>query len=298
MKKLFALVIALLLCLTACGKPSTTSDNMTAEDFAEDCTYWMGSGGNELTVDTYAQKYLYRTWYGRTGAGELVDDDGGLELKFSTHGADYYYYFVRSSDGFTLRHTGGGEGTEYGELNGMEFVPTQSEPSAYEPSLLNGVWQNANGETLAFNTDSMRVIRCSALGTMSSEALYDDDGGMGIYLGGEEILYPCLSSDGDAFVLFTAGNKPRESGAYDTGVFYRNGDVKQYAELEKAQFEQSDDRMWYYDGARYIAMPAGYTIENGVAYDEYGMAFAPDWPDVPFDPATVWGDNWLEDNWG
>ena len=113
-----------------------------------------------------------------------------------------------------------------------------------------------------------------------------------------EILYPCLSADGNTFVLFSDGNVPREEDADSTGVFYRNGDMAAYADPENACFEESDGRIWYYDGVNYFALPEGYTLdEDGIAYDAYGRPFAPEWPDEPYDPAAAWGENWLEENW-
>ena len=56
--------------------------------------------------------------------------------------------------------------------------------------------------------------------------------------------------------------------------------------------------IWYYDGVNYFALPDGYTLgEDGMAYDAYGRPFAPEWPEEPYDPASVWGENWLEENW-
>ena len=34
-----------------------------------------------------------------------------------------------------------------------------------------------------------------------------------------------------------------------------------------------------------------------MAYDAYDRPFAPEWPEEPYDPASVWGENWLEENW-
>lgn len=295
-----------LLALTACGSggsndagdPAAAWEILTDEDLADDVTCWQGDDGSQLLLELSASSYIYRTWYGRAGTGSLFRDERGLGLKYSEIAGDYYYYLVREGGGFTVRHIGGGEGSSYGEINDLHCEPSQSEPVPYDLRLLDGVWQNALGETLAFSIDRMRVIDCFTDGTMSSGPLYESTDGRGPYLTGPEILYPCLSADGNALVLFSDGNAPREEAAESTGVFYRNGDMAQYARPEDACFEESDGRLWYYDGVNYFALPDGYMLdEDGQACDAYGRPFAPAWPQEPYDPAAVWGENWLADNW-
>lgn len=217
----------------------------------------------------------------------------GLGLQYSEIDSDR-----TTGGGFTVRQEGAGEGSSYGEINDLHFEPAQGEIAPYDISFLDGVWQNALGETFAFDTARMRVIECFTDRTMSSGPLYESTDGRGPYVTGPEILYPCLSADGNAFVLFSDGNAPREEDADSTGVFYRNGDMAAYADSENACFEESDGRIWYYDGVNYFALPDGYTLgEDGMAYDAYGRPFAPEWPEEPYDPASVWGENWLEENW-
>ena len=295
-----------LLALTACGssggddgdEPAAAWEILTDEDLEDDVTCWQGDDGSQLLLELSTSSYTYRTWYGRAGTGSLFRDERGLGLKYSEIVGDYYYYLVREGGGFTVRHIGGGEGSSYGEINDLHCEPSQSEIAPYDLRLLDGVWQNALGETLAFSIDRMRVIDCFTDGTMSSGPLYESTDGRGPYLTGPEILYPCLSADGSALVLFSDGNAPREEDAESTGVFYRDGDVALYAQPEDACFEESDGRLWYYDGVNYFALPDGYTLdEDGQARDAYGRLFAPAWPQEPYDPAAVWGENWLADNW-
>lgn len=194
---------------------------------------------------------------------------------------------------------GGEEAAEWDEMNGLHLEPPV-ELTPFDMSLLDGVWQNALGKTYAFNTELMRVIECSAWNrTLSSGPLYDNIDGCGPYITGDEILYPCLSADGNSFVLFADGNAPRKPGARSTGVFYRDGAAEVYADLENASFGESDGRLWYYDGEQYFALPEGYTLgEDGRAYDRTNKPFAPNWAKERYDPASVWGDNWLDENWG
>lgn len=304
----FLLTLLLALGLTACGgsggydrsdDPANAWDVMADEDFSDDVTAWQGDDGSQLLVDISTSSYTYRTWYNRVGMGSLFRDAHGLGLKYCEIGAEYYYYLVREGGGFAVRHIGDGEGRQYGEINGLHCEPAQGEAAAYDISLLDGVWQNALGETFAFDTGRMRVIECFTDGTMSSGPLYESTDGRGPYVTGPEILYPCLSADGNAFVLFSDGNAPRAEDAESTGVFYRSGDMALYADPESACFEESDGRLWYYDGVNYFALPEGYALDaDGMAYDEYGRPFAPAWPEEQYDPAAVWGKNWLAENWG
>ena len=293
------LVLAMSMSLTACGgndsydnsnDPVNAWEVLADEDLTDDVTAWQGDDGSQLLLDISTSSYTFRTWYGRVGTGSLFRDEHGLGLKYSEIDSDRYYYLVKEGGGFTVRHEGAGEGSSYGEINDLHFEPSQGEIAPYDISLLDGVWQNALGETFAFDTNQMRVIECFTDRTMSSGPLYESTDGRG--------PYPCLSADGNAFVLFSHGNVPREEDADSTGVFYRNGDMAAYADPENACFEESDGRIWYYDGVNYFALPEGYTLdEDGIAYDAYGRPFAPEWPDEPYDPAAAWGENWLEENW-
>ena len=275
-------------------------NTLTGEDFEADRTCWQGEDGSQLLLCLDTDNYTYRTWYGRTGTGTLFQDEGGLGLQFCDIYTDHYYYLVRENDGFMLRHVNGEDGTEWGEMNGLHFEPSSVEMTPFDISLLNGTWQNALGKTYAFNTERMRVIECSDDSrVLSSGPLYDKAGGSGPYITGDEILYPCLSAAGNALVLFADGNAPRAPGSRGTGVFYRNGDVETYADLENASFGETDGRLWYCDGIQYFALPSGYTLsEDGRAYNRTNKPFAPDWKEDRYDPVSVWGDNWLDENWG
>lgn len=313
MKKLLALLSALALCLSAAACGSSYEDSssgsgtsygfgklLTDEDFAADVTAWQSEDGAQLVLDLPNGCYTYRTWYGRVGAGSLIHDDDDVVLLLSDDvQGECDYYLVQEESGFRPFHLGGQEGCEWGQLNGLRFEPMQEQPPAQDIRALDGVWQNALGYTLAFDTQRMRVIECDINDTMGIGALYDKLDGRGLFMGGGEILYPCVSADGNSLVLFTDGGIQRDLDSRSTGVFYRNGDMVRYAAPESACFETSDGHVWYYDGVHYFALPAGYTLrEDGIAYDEAGRPFAPEWPDTLYDPAAVWGANWLEENWG
>ena len=315
--QLTTLLAALLLALslTVCGNSAAddvsdgsddlevwqTWDILTSGDLDADCTDWQGDDGSQLRLDHGTGSYLLRTWYGRTGFGDLFEDEGGLGIiSQNPEGYDAYCYLVREGGGFTVRHRNGGEGDASGEINGVHFEPSQAEIAPYDSSLLDGVWQNALGYTISFDTAKMRYVCCDG-DTLGSWPLYDRDMGAGIFMGGAELLFPVVSEDGDALVLFGENNIPRQTDVRDSGVFYRSGDVESYADPAGASFEESDGRIWYHDGARYLAVPAGYTLaEDGQAYDEVGNPFAPEWPapEDRFDAAAAWGDGWDVDNMG
>lgn len=302
-----ATALLLPLALTACGgdsgcddpdNPWSSWDVLTDEDLSDGETSWQGDDGSGLKLSLSNYSYTYRTWYGRTGEGDLGRDEGGLYIRFGDLHTENFYYLVREGEGFTLRHVNGLEGSEWGEMNGLHFEPTQDE-AAFDRGALDGAWQNALGKTLACNTVLMRVIECSPNSrTLSSVPLRDDHDGRGPYTTLGDIFYPCLSADGNSFVLFADGGA-LEPGSRSTGVFYRNGDVEAYADLENACFRESDGRLWYYDGVQYFALPEGYTLgEDGQAYDRTNKPFAPDWSEERYDPAAAWGENWMADNWG
>lgn len=273
-------------------------DVMSASEFDENSLCWQGDDGSELTLDFDSGSYTYRTWYNRAGVGELIQDGDGVSIKISDTSSDNYYYLVRDTSGFTVRHVNGEEGKQWGEINGIHFEKSQAEPTPFDLSLLDGVWQNALGQTYAFNTELMRVIYCHD-GVLDSGRLYDKNGGLGPFVGGSDILYPCLSEDGNAFVFFTESGNTISSDSLSTGVFYRDGDVGKYADLKNASFSESDGRLWYFDGVRYFALPDGYSINSdGRAYSGDGKPFAPEWSGEKYDPTKVWGENWLNDNWG
>ena len=251
MRWLLVLLTALALCLglAAYGDsgssevsdgPAAPWNVLTEETLSGAVTAWQSDDGSQLLLDVSISSYTFRTWYGRVGMGSLFRDGSGLGLKYCEIGADYFYYLVQEGGGFTVRHVGGGEGGSYGEINGLHFEPAQGETASYDLSLLDGVWQNALGETFVFDTGRMQVIDCFTDGTMSSGPLYESTDGRGPFVTGPEILYPCLSADGNAFVLFSDGNVPREADAESTGVFYRGGNMALYAKPEQACFEEAD----------------------------------------------------------
>ena len=241
-------------------------------DFEADVTSWVAADGGQLLLNLPEGSYSYRTWYGRVGTGSLEHDDEDLVLIYGDLDGENDYYLLEDAGGLMPYHVNGESG---------------------------GEWQNARGYSYVFDTTAMKVAESDPIGVMSSGDMYDREDGRGLFLGGAEILYPCLSADGNSFVLFPDGGAARDTDARSTGVFYRNGAMAQYADPANAGFREADGRLWYSDGVHEFAVPAGYTLaDDGMAYDEAGQAFAPAWPETPYDPAAVWGTDWPGDGRG
>lgn len=268
-------------------------------DFEADVTSWAAADGGQLLLNLPAGSYTYRTWYGRVGTGSLEHDDEDLVLIYGDLYGENDYYLLEDAGGLMPYHVNGESGGEWGELNERHFDPAAGEMDVPDRSVLDGEWQNARGYSYVFDTAAMKVAESDPIGVMSSGDMYDKEDGRGLFLGGAEILYPCLSEDGNSFVLFPDGGAPRDTDARSTGVFYRNGAMAQYADPANAGFREADGRLWYSDGVHEFAVPAGYTLaDDGMAYDEAGQAFAPAWPETPYDPAAVWGTDWPGDGRG
>ena len=267
-------------------------------DFETDVTSWVAADGGQLLLNLPEGSYSYRTWYGRVGTGSLEHDDEDLVLIYGDLDGENDYYLLED-EGLMPYHVNGESGGEWGELNERHFDPATEEMAAFDRSVLDGEWQNARGYSYVFDTTAMKVAESDPIGVMSSGDMYDKEDGRGLFLGGAEILYPCLSADGNSFVLFPDGGAARDTDARSTGVFYRNGAMAQYADPANAVFREADGRLWYSDGVHEFAVPAGYTLaDDGMAYDEAGQAFAPAWPETPYDPAAVWGTDWPGDGRG
>ena len=268
-------------------------------DFEADVTSWASADGGRLLLNLPEGSYTYRTWYGRVGTGSLEHDDEDLVLIYGDLDGENDYYLLEDAGGLMPYHVNEEFGGEWGELNERHFDPATEEMAAFDRSVLDGEWQNARGYSYVFDTAAMKVAESDPIGVMSSGDMYDKEDGRGLFLGGAEILYPCLSADGNSFVLFPDGGAARDPDARSTGVFYRNGAMAQYADPANAGFREADGRLWYSDGVHEFAVPSGYSLaDDGMAYDEAGQAFAPAWPETPYDPAAVWGTDWPGDGRG
>ena len=233
LKKLTALLLTLLLALSlaACGGTDDDDDDTGLADFTpmtvEELTGgWVDDDGNQLVIDPDTSTYDYRTWYGRVGFGpfEVVDDRPMIEYD------GFYYDFEADGDGFLLRQNGA---SDRAGLDGAHFGPGESDVYAPELSTLDGIWQDALGETLVIDTGRMEYLAYSPDG-MTGGTIHDGGDGLGVHLFLNGRGYFAVSPDGNSFTrFFEASDTNAPDGTYE-GVFYRNGDADLYAELDDA----------------------------------------------------------------
>lgn len=288
------LSLLLFLNLSACGGSRSNDNNNTTDTSlmaAEDLPgTWIDKNGNVLVLDVVENVYTYRTWYGRIGTGYLTgadNDDEKRRLEF----CDFYYDFVKDDDGFTLKQNGSGDGES---LDGFHFTTDSSDVPTIPLKTLDGMWQNALGETLVIDTGRMQYISCSSK-QMANGALYNKDNGRGPYLFLNGYAYPRISADGNSFELFFAASDTESPDGTFSGVFYRDGKAAEYAKLDSTEFVERDGHLWYYDGVQFFAVPDGYTTgDDGLAYDKNGNVFGAGWEAPVYDPSVDWGDNWAE----
>ena len=155
----------ILLGLAACGNNGEDNSPESADYMAADelTGVWADGDKNMLQLDTAQNTYTYRTWYGRIGNGSLItpeNDENVRQLDFD----DFYYDCIIADGGFTLRQNGENEEEN---LNGAHFVRTDGEMVQISPETLDGMWQNAAGETLVIDTGRMAYIACSKQGISS-----------------------------------------------------------------------------------------------------------------------------------
>lgn len=298
MKKLLKIAVLsaliLSLCLTACGKNQDADEQPSSYMSAENLDgTWADENGNTLVLSTADSEYTYRTWYGRIGYGVLAasdEDSSRIQLDF----CDFYYDFIADENGFTLKSNGHGDGES---LDGIHFEYSDGEIPLIPLSNLDGTWQNALGETLVIDSEKMQYISCTSE-NLSSGTIYNKDDGRGPYLFLNGYAYPRISADGNSFELFFASSDTQSPDGSFCGVFYRDGNVSEYANTEKSEFVEQSGHLYYYDGVNYFALPEGYSIaDDGYAYNESGKIFAAGWEQPFYDPASDWGDGWNE-NWG
>lgn len=78
-----------------------TAEWLRWEDLAEDCTTWQGEDGGMLALRADEALYTYRTWYGRTGQGDLWDI--GNRQVLLRYGDGSYLLAQAVAAAFTLR---------------------------------------------------------------------------------------------------------------------------------------------------------------------------------------------------
>ena len=278
MKKLFALVWTLFMCLSlaACGN-TESDDTQSGYETVMDMEFldgmWSIDGTAKLYFDSTEGFYAYRTRWGLGGRGEFeLSEASGRPMIFFN---GLLYNFLLRDDGVLLPNRNGN---------------------------WDGMWQNALGETIVINSSLMQYIACSPDYSMSG-TMNDEGEGMGLYLYDNGTrAYLCPGDDGNSFTLSAERFGRYGDDQHFDGVFYRNADFYAYTDMENAEFyedEYSTFYIWYYDGVNRYLLGNDYTIgEDGLAYhDEDGLIYPAGWiPEEPYDPAVDWGANWM-DSW-
>ncbi|WP_296118934.1 lipoprotein [uncultured Eubacterium sp.] len=279
MKKLFALVWALFMCLSlaACGN-TDSDDTQTGYETVMDMEFldgmWSIDGTAKLYFNSKEGFYAYRTRWGLGGRGEfeLSEASGRPMIYFN----GFLYNFLLRDD--------------------------EAEIIEWDKSNWDGMWQNALGETIVIDSSLMQYIACSPDYSMSG-TINDEGEGMGLYLYDNGTrAYLCPSDDGNSFTLSADRFGRYGDDQHFDGVFYRDADFYTYTDMENAEFyedEYSAFYVWYYDGVNRYLLGNDYTSgDDGLAYhDNDGLIYPAGWiPEEPYDPAVDWGENWM-DSW-
>ena len=307
-KKYGAFMCAMVMCLSlaACGSadstPTSSAETENAESDGEEMVtdaasldgMWSINGGTKLYFDSEDGYYIYRSYYGVGGRGEMSEspEDGKPMITFN----GFMYDFVLQSDGVLMpNQNGDGNGLNI-HRNTFKRDET-AKLAAWETDNWDGMWQNAVGETIVIDTANM-IYTASSPDYSMDGTLGDEGEGMGLYLyDNDGRAYLCASEDGNSFTV--SGEYPgrySEDGHFD-GVFYRDGDIAAYTDLENAKFyygNGSDTWLWYNDGVNEYFLGDEYKLgDDGLAYYEADNKIYPaGWiPDEPYDPSVDWGEN-------
>lgn len=300
-----ACAVLLLLGLSACGKSvsdstpdaPTSGDGLTAvTDMASLDGMWSINGVTKLYFNSEDGYYVYRAAYGLGGRGEFYAVNGKPMIRFN----GFLYDFLLRDDGVLLPNQNG-ESSDNQSLtihrNTFRRDDT-AEIIEWTPESMDGVWQNAAGETIVLHPASGQYVACSP-DEWRSGTVHDNGEGMGTYLYDDgKYAYLCVSADGNSFTV--SGDYGRyDDGTFD-GVFYRDGDIGAYTDLAQSKFYSgagSDDWLWYFDGVNTYFLGTDYEIgSDGFAHAvKDGKIYPAGWiPDRPYDPAADWGDDWTE----
>ena len=291
-----AAVLALLLSLTACSgggeapSPAVPEDQRQVTDASELEGKWSSPSGNILYFVADEGCYYYQTFSGRTGQGRydtsgdvpMIDFDGFL------------YDFILRDDGVLLPNQNGSGDAE--SFDHFTFTRSDARVDIWDIAQLDGVWQNALGETLVIDSQRMEYLSYTRL-SAGSGTIGDAGDGKGPYLamdGFHAYISPGLEAD--RFALLPDG----ETNGDFSGVFYPYGQVAAYTALPGASFETDEDGYcrWYSDGHDAFYITGSYTLhEDGLAYRQDGPVYAAGFDPVDYDPAEDWGENWMN-NWG
>lgn len=302
MKKILTLIPALLLCLSlaACGSDGAQPPKSVLEpvtDMALLDGMWDIDGGTKLYFNSEDGYYSYRSYWGLGGRGAffLSETDDRSAIEFN----GFRYGLLLRGDGALLPdQNGDGDGLT---IHRNTFRRSEEAPIPYWTiGELDGVWQNAAGETIIISAARGEYDACSPAYCING-TVRDDGEGMGPYLYDNGArAYLCMSADGNSFTV--SGEYPgRYSGdGHFDGVFYRGGNIEACTDLENAGFyyDRDDTWLWYSDGVNDYFLGDGYYLgDDGLAYcASDDRVYPAGWiPEERYDPSADWGDTFAPD---
>lgn len=300
-KKFASILLVLVMCLglVACGGDTDGGDTQSGDGPVADMTsldgMWSTPDGEVLYFDSKGGYYVYRSSSGYGGRGEfsMVEDVGKAVIDFNGF---LYDFRMRDNGMLLLNQNGAGDG--YNIDNTVFSRDGEARIIEWDVGDWAGMWQNALGETIVIDAASMEYNGYSENYAING-TIGDDNNGMGLYLyDSGSRAYLCPSEDGNSFTLSNGYPGRYGNDARFDGVFYRNGDIAAYTDMDSAQFyyDNDDDTcLWYYDGMNRYCLGDGYYLgEDGFAYHDGDDTIYPaGWiPEEIYDPSVNWGDVW------
>lgn len=188
-KKYGAFMFAMVMCLSfaACGSSdsiaASSEETENAEGDSEELVtdaasldgMWSINGGTKLYFDSEGGYYIYRSYYGVGGRGEMSEstEDGKPMMTFN----GFMYDFVLRSDGVLMpNQNGDGDGLNI-HRNTFKRDDT-AKLAEWEANNWDGMWQNAVGETIVIDTANMMnrdtVGICTTAGMRPTMSIMSD----------------------------------------------------------------------------------------------------------------------------
>lgn len=230
MKKKYALALLLTVSMAfaACGQKTDNypeeSSFLTEQPGGVQVTslgaldgVWFNSDGDLLEFDSTTESYRYQTYYGRVGSGEysLVQEDLPM-LEFDGF---LYDFTLEEGDMLVLHQNGSGDAES---LDGMCFWwDEEDDLMSWDIIDMDGVWQDAEGETLVIDRNRMEYLACTSE-MFRTGTIYDNYDGKGLYLYLNGYAYVCPGTDGFSFTLAFEPSEYEEANGTFTGVFSDN----------------------------------------------------------------------------
>ena len=153
-----AAVLALLLSLTACSgggeapSPAVPEDQRQVTDASELEGKWSSPSGNILYFVSDEGCYYYQTFSGRTGQGRYDTSGDVPMIDFDS----FLYDFILRDDGVLLPNQNGSGDAE--SFDHFTFTRSDARVEIWDIAQLDGVWQNALGETLVIDSQRMEYL--------------------------------------------------------------------------------------------------------------------------------------------